>query len=191
MTKKRRMPVDVLGPVADRPGDDAVIEGLLTPPAPEPPGAPGRASATDRDEERRLRQGEDKVGAWALGTLLIGLLPWLAVALPALVAIQAALLKDLAASVGSPWRPARGWLTALAGSIPLLGLGFLLAWPLGLLPWVGGVAGPISRALGAAAATYLVGRVYLKDCAAGGTLLGLDARAMLAHFRAKYGPRAG
>lgn len=197
MTKKRRMPVNALGPAAERPAEDALLDGLISTPAAAPapaeaPASPPPRADADRADELRLRRAEDTVTAWALAALALGFVPWPLISLLALAGLQVGLARGLAADYGLP----RGSVgcAALAGvgvSAVLVWVGHLGVLLLGDLPWLGAVLAFACRALGAAAATFAAGRLFIKHGETGGTLLDLDARTLLAHFRGRYGPGGG
>jgi uncharacterized protein (DUF697 family) len=204
MTKKRRMPVNVLQAGAAGQGGDPVLEGLVGgEPAPVPAarGRPGAsAPAPDRSaqtrewlEARRLRRARESVNDFALGSAALGLVPWPLVAVAALVTIQVALVRRLARQYGAT--PRRNAAKAVVASVVvgavLVAAAGVAAAVLRLLPVVGQVSGVVCQALAAAAATHVVGRVFIKHFEAGETLLDLDPVAMREYFRRKISGGAG
>lgn len=200
MTKRKRMPVNVLqaGSLPERP--DAVLDGLVGGSAAGTSGsvAPASTGADSRRvkewlETRRLQRAEALVRARAGFSLFVGLLPWVPLSLAALVGLHLSSLRALAQVYdtrleGSLLRGAVASLIATGGALLAARAGDSVFQVLSIAGW-------LTRAvcLGCAAwvSTYLLGRVFVKHFEAGETLLSLDPTATRDYFRRTLGDAPG
>lgn len=208
MTRKRRMPVNVLSEEEAEVGGRAALEALVGGPQGglategrlerrnEPAGAVSRVgplpssqvSCRERLEQRRLERAEGSVRGWAAVTAVVGLLPVAPIPFLLIAGLQFWMIRGLAGRYGarSPGALLKGALASLCGGA----VAVELAAALGQLWGAGPLATVLWLAVSAAASSYVVGRLFVKHLEAGGTLLNLDSRTMKDYFREKYGEGA-
>lgn len=123
---------------------------------------------------------------WSMGA---GLIPVPLVDLAAVSGVQLKMVKDISDVYEIKFSENRGKsiITALLGSIvPNSLAGGSVGSLLKMVPLVGTILGGLSLSLFAGAATYAIGKVFIKHFEAGGTLLNFDPVAMNDFFKAKF-----
>jgi uncharacterized protein (DUF697 family) len=143
----------------------------------------------DWREGRRLRRAGEIVRARALLSALVGLVPWLPLALAALVGIHLASLRALSGAYRVPLdrNLGRGAVASLLATGLAVAAARLAASLVRILPIPAWLVGVVCLGGGAAASTYVLGRVFIKHFEAGETLLSLDPTATKEYFRQTLG----
>lgn len=190
MTKKR-MPVNVLEDTPDADAEQPVLDDLVgaaSDGGSRAAGKPVSGATREKLEARRLRRARGDVRSWAVGSLLIGLVPSWSLAFLVLAAVVFLMVRSLGRRYGgeAAWELGRPVLGAVIGAGVALHLAaYLACW----LPLLGDYSVPLWKALVSFAACWVVGRLFIKHFEAGCTLLGLDVEGMKEFFRAKYGAK--
>ena len=184
---KKRMPVNVLEESSSGAAGKPVLDDLIG------GGEPGCGAERPMSEEthakveaRRLGRARGDVRTWALGSLLVGVLPCWSLAFLVLAVVLFSLARSLGRRYGgdAAWELGRPFLGAVFGAGLALHLAaYLACW----LPLLGSYSDTLWTALASAGAVVLVGRVFIKHYEAGCTLLSLDVARMHEFFRDKYG----
>jgi uncharacterized protein (DUF697 family) len=129
---------------------------------------------TDAEREEKASQMVDRFSVWAGAA---GLIPVPLVDLAAVAGVQLQMLRQLSELYGVPFAENRGKsvITSLAGAIIPASTAnstvmFMGSFMKGL-PGIGTAIGALSMPVYSAGATYIVGHVFMKHFASGGTLL--------------------
>lgn len=147
-----------------------------------------KAEAADMAATERFARALSLTRKYTLGTAGAGLIPFPALDIIAITAIQLKLLKDLSVIYDVAFTEQRG--KALIGALtsgvgmPMLA-GRAVVSVLKAIPGVGSVIAGGSMSVIAGASTYALGRVFIQHFESGGTLLNFDPRAMHEYYR-KY-----
>jgi len=117
-----------------------------------------------------------------------GLVPVPIFDLIALSGIQIEMVAKLARLYETPFRKdvAKTAVTALAGSVLPLAAAFPLSSFLKALPVIGTTTGAVSMSATGGAATFAVGKVFVRHFESGGTLLSFDPKKAEAYYREKF-----
>ncbi|MDF1554367.1 MAG: hypothetical protein P1P84_14950 [Deferrisomatales bacterium] len=184
---KKRMPVNVLEESSAGGAGKPVLDDLV---GGREPGSGAERPMSDEThakvEARRLGRARGDVRTWALGSLLVGLMPCWSLAFLVLAVVLFSLTRSLGRRYGgdAAWELGRPFLGAVIGAGLALHLAaYLACW----LPLLGSHSDTLWTALASAGAVSVVGRLFIKHYEAGGTLLGLDVARMHRFFRDKYG----
>jgi uncharacterized protein (DUF697 family) len=139
-------------------------------------------------DEVRLREADRIITNrvhWSLGA---GLVPVPLFDLAALATIQLTTVKSLAEIYDVPFRKdlAKSIITTLVGSALPVAVAGPLAGLMKMVPVVGWTTGALTMCMVGAAATYAVGKVFVKHFESGGTFLDFDATKMREYFAEKF-----
>jgi uncharacterized protein (DUF697 family) len=180
---KKRMPVNVLEEQPPAGGGEPVLDDFVGGGEGERGAHQSMGDDTRRKmEARRLGRAREDVRTWALGSLLVGLVPTWALAFVVLAVVLFLLVRRLGKRYGgdATWELGRPFVAAVIGAALAMHLAAYLAhW----LPLLGDYSIAPWKGLGAACAAYLVGRLFIKHYEAGCTLLSLDVERMHEFFR--------
>ncbi len=123
-----------------------------------------------------------------------GIVPIPVVDLIALATVQGKMVADLSSLYGE--RPsnevARGLVAVLLGSIAPTGLtGALLGSGVKAMPVFGAILGAVSMAGFSSAATYAIGKIFVRHFEQGGTLANFSADAVAEDLKAEFSKASG
>jgi uncharacterized protein (DUF697 family) len=122
---------------------------------------------------------------WAAG---LSLIPIPAVDMIAVAGLQVKMLSDLAERYDVPFNTQLGKtaIGTIIGTFAGIGLGSKLAFLVKGIPFIGPVIAFSSVSLTSGAATYALGKVFIKHFETGGTLLSLDVDKMKEFFSKQF-----
>lgn len=134
----------------------------------------GAAPLTEAEREEQASQVVDRFSLWSGAA---GLVPIPIVDIAAIAGVQLQMLRKLSEIYGVPFSDNRGksLITSLAGAIIPHTTATSAAMTFGSmiksLPGIGTAVGALTQPVVAAGATFVIGRVFMKHFASGGTLL--------------------
>ena len=137
----------------------------------------GAAPLTDQEREEQASQLVDRFSLWSGAA---GLLPIPVVDIAAIGGVQLQMLRKLSEIYGVPFTENRGksLITSLAGAIIPHTTATSAAMTFGsmikAIPGIGSTIGALTQPVLAAGCTFVIGRVFMKHFASGGTLLDFD-----------------
>jgi uncharacterized protein (DUF697 family) len=137
----------------------------------------GAAPLTDAEREEQATQVVDRFSLWSGAA---GLIPVPIVDIAAVAGVQLQMLRKLAEVYGVPFADNRGKsvITSLAGAIIPASTATTTAMTFGSLikgvPGIGWTVGALTMPVYSAGVTWVIGRVFMKHFASGGTLLDFD-----------------
>ena len=149
-------------------------------PAPESPSSTGPT---------REDQAVHEIYKYAMGSFVAGMIPAPGIDLAAVTAIQIKMLHSISNLYSVPFsqNAAKSVVVSLFGG---LGATAIARGTFGSLvkaiPLVGPLAGPVVLPAMAVAATYAVGRVFIRHFESGGTFLDFDSTEARTHFNRLY-----
>ena len=138
------------------------------------PGAPAGAEATDESRDEAASNLVDRFSLWSGAA---GLIPVPLVDIAAVGGVQIQMLRRLSEIYGVPFSENRGKsiIASLAGSVLPASTATSSAMTVGSLikgvPGIGWAVGALTMPVFSAAATWVIGRVFIQHFASGGTLL--------------------
>ena len=154
--------------------------------------------------EQREEQASQLVDRFSLWSGAAGLVPIPLVDMAAIAGVQFQMLRKLSEIYGVPFVDNRGKsaITSLVGAIVPHSTAVTAGMTFGSLikgiPGIGWTVGALTQPVFAAGVTYVVGKVFMKHFASGGTLLDFDPpdykefiKAQQARFKRKTAPSAG
>jgi uncharacterized protein (DUF697 family) len=133
--------------------------------------------ATDAEREETASQLVDRFSLWSGAA---GLIPIPLIDLIAVGGVQLQMLRKLSEIYGVPFTDNRGksMVASLAGAIIPASTATTTAMTFGSLikgiPGIGSAVGALTMPVYSAGVTYVIGRVFMKHFASGGTLLDFD-----------------
>jgi uncharacterized protein (DUF697 family) len=139
--------------------------------------ATGAAPLTDAEREEQASQVVDRFSLWSGAA---GLIPVPIVDIAAVAGVQLQMLRKLADVYGVPFADNRGKsvITSVAGAIIPASTATTTAMTFGSLikgiPGFGWTVGALTMPVYSAGVTWVIGRVFMKHFASGGTLLDFD-----------------
>ena len=139
-----------------------------------------QSGATPLTEAERDEQASQVVDRFSLWSGAAGLVPIPIVDVAAVAGVQLQMLRRLSDIYGVPFADNRGKsvITALAGAIIPASTATTTAMTFGSLikgiPGIGTTIGALTMPVYAAGVTFVIGRVFMKHFASGGTLLDFD-----------------
>ncbi|QQO54779.1 MAG: DUF697 domain-containing protein [Thiohalocapsa sp. PB-PSB1] len=139
----------------------------------------------DIDSVVRCQQAENLIKSHVLSAATVGLVPFPVFDAAALVVIQVAMIRSLAALYQIAFDEIRAkamLMSLVSGSIPTLSV-IALSSGAKLLPGIGTLPGSGGIAVAGSAITYAMGRALIYHFEQGGTLLKLNRRALRSRFR--------
>lgn len=134
----------------------------------------GAAPLTEAERDEQASQVVDRFSLWSGAA---GLVPIPIVDIAAIAGVQLQMLRKLSEIYGVPFSDNRGksLITSLAGAIIPHTTATSAAMTFGSmiksLPGIGTAVGALTQPVVAAGATFVIGRVFMKHFASGGTLL--------------------
>jgi len=137
----------------------------------------GAAPLTEVEREEQATQVVDRFSLWSGAA---GLIPVPIVDVAAVAGVQLQMLRKLSEIYGVPFAENRGKsvLTSLAGAIIPASTATTTAMTFGSLikgvPGFGWTVGALTMPVFSAGVTWVIGRVFMKHFASGGTLLDFD-----------------
>ncbi len=137
----------------------------------------GAAPLTDQEREEHASQLVDRFSLWSGAA---GLLPIPVVDIAAIAGVQLQMLRKLSEIYAVPFTENRGksLITSLAGAIIPHTTATSAAVTFGsmikAIPGIGSTIGALTQPVLAAGCTFVIGRVFMKHFASGGTLLDFD-----------------
>jgi uncharacterized protein (DUF697 family) len=137
----------------------------------------GAAPLTNEEREEQASQLVDRFSLWAGAA---GLVPLPLVDMAAVAGVQLQMLRRLSEIYGVPFSENRGKsiITSLAGAIIPASTATTTGMAFGSLiksiPGVGTTVGALTMPVYAAGVTFVIGKVFMKHFASGGTLLDFD-----------------
>jgi uncharacterized protein (DUF697 family) len=135
------------------------------------------APLTEQEREEQATQVVDRFSLWSGAA---GLIPVPLVDIAAVAGVQLQMLRKLADVYGIPFADNRGKsvITSLAGAIIPASTATTTAMTFGSLikgiPGFGWTVGALTMPVYSAGVTWVIGRVFMKHFASGGTLLDFD-----------------
>ena len=150
--------------------------------------ATGRVTILDPITEKpEALAAESTVKSYVIASMGLGTLPLPLFDAAALFALQLAMIERLSQRYGRDFseKAARSTLLALLGGSLSVGLGLGAASLLKSVPGVGWALGGLGLPAVAGAATYALGRTYVRHFERGGTVLDLDAEDLRAYYNAQ------
>ena len=130
-------------------------------------------AASEIEGERRLAKASRIVSSSAGWSAGAGLIPLPFVDLAALAALQVKMIGDLSDIYGQPWRreAVRSVVSVLLGVLlPSQATSLVAGSGVKMIPVVGSVVGAVSLSAFGAAASYAIGKIFIRHFEAGGTL---------------------
>ena len=137
----------------------------------------GAAPLTEAERDEQASQVVDRFSLWSGAA---GLVPIPIVDVAAVAGVQLQMLRRLSEIYGVPFADNRGKsvITALAGAIIPASTATTTAMAFGSLikgiPGIGTTIGALTMPVYSAGVTFVIGRVFMKHFASGGTLLDFD-----------------
>ncbi|MBX9824179.1 MAG: YcjF family protein [Xanthobacteraceae bacterium] len=137
----------------------------------------GAAPLTEAERDEQASQVVDRFSLWSGAA---GLVPIPIVDVAAVAGVQLQMLRRLSEIYGVPFAENRGKsvVTALAGAIIPASTATTTAMTFGSLikgiPGIGTTIGALTMPVYSAGVTFVIGRVFMKHFASGGTLLDFD-----------------
>ena len=137
----------------------------------------GAAPLTEAERDEQASQVVDRFSLWSGAA---GLVPIPIIDMAAIAGVQLQMLRRLSDIYAVPFSDNRGKsvITALAGAIIPHSTAQTAAMTFGSLmksiPGIGTTVGALTQPVIAAGATFVIGRVFMKHFASGGTLLDFD-----------------
>jgi uncharacterized protein (DUF697 family) len=137
----------------------------------------GAAPLTEAERDEQASQVVDRFSLWSGAA---GLVPIPIVDVAAVAGVQLQMLRRLSDIYGVPFADNRGKsvITALAGAIIPASTATTTAMAFGSLikgiPGIGTTIGALTMPVYSAGVTFVIGRVFMKHFASGGTLLDFD-----------------
>jgi uncharacterized protein (DUF697 family) len=137
----------------------------------------GTVPLTDEQREEQASQLVDRFSLWSGAA---GLVPIPLVDMAAIAGVQLQMLRKLSEIYGVPFVDNRGKsvITSLVGAIVPHSTAVTAGMTFGSLvkgiPGIGWTVGALTQPVFAAGVTYVVGKVFMKHFASGGTLLDFD-----------------
>ena len=178
----------------------AVFSGLLrrrdsaeaAPSPAEAPASPPLAETTDALRDERASQLVDRL---SLCSGVAGLIPLPLVDMAAVGGVQLYMLRRLSEIYGVPFSENRGKsiLTSLAGAVIPATTATTTASVMKGVPIIGTAIGALTMPAVAAGASWIIGKIFIKHFASGGTLLDFDPpdyREFINSQKAKYAARS-
>jgi uncharacterized protein (DUF697 family) len=123
---------------------------------------------------------------WSMGA---GVIPIPFVDMAAVTGVQLKMIKDISGVYEQEFSEVRGKsiISALLGSIiPNSLAGSFLGSTFKLVPFIGLYAGSVSMAVFSGAATYAIGKVFVRHFASGGTFLDFNTENMRQYFKEEF-----
>jgi len=161
--------------------------------------ADGAAGSAEMTDERRDQLASEVVDRYSLWSGAAGLIPIPLVDVAAVGGVQLQMLRRLSEIYGVPFTDNRGKsiIASLAGSVIPASTATSSAMAVGsfvkVLPGLGWTVGVLSMPVFSAAATYIIGKVFIQHFASGGTLLDFnppDYREFIKAQQAKLSSRS-
>jgi len=147
------------------------------------------ATSTEAVEDKEAK-AKKIVRNYMIGAVAAGAIPAPAFDLAIVTGIQLKMLHSISKTYDTPFMENIGKST-IASLVGGLGAKTLARGTFGslvkMIPVVGHVAGALTLPSMAAAATYAIGKVFIKHYEAGGTLLNFDPQKMKDYFADSYG----
>ncbi|TNC95014.1 MAG: hypothetical protein FD119_2801 [Stygiobacter sp.] len=132
---------------------------------------------------------ENMIKDYVLAAVAASIVPVPLFDIAAVVAIELRMIQKLSELYGKPFSESlgRSVIASLAGGVVGYGAGMAVAVSLTkLIPGVGWMLGMVSLPVIAGAATYAIGRVFVKHYENGGDIFNLSADAMRAYYKQQF-----
>lgn len=131
---------------------------------------------------------ESLIKTYVIGAISAGIVPLPLLDVAAVTAVQIRMIQKLSEHYGKPFSEnlGRSIITSLAGGFLSFGGGALAGSLLKAVPAVGWALGMAAVPVAAGAATYAIGKVFMKHYEEGGSIFDLDPKKLKAYYDQQF-----
>lgn len=136
----------------------------------------------------RSLSAESMVKTYVIAAVGAGIVPLPLLDVAAVAGIQLRMIQKLSEHYGKPFSAELGKsvITSLTGTLLGFGGGMVVASMLKFVPAVGWALGAAAVPVSAGAATYAIGKVFMKHYEDGGSLFDLDPKKLKAYYEQQF-----
>lgn len=144
--------------------------------------------ANDESDRTRVLAAESMVKNYVIGAVGVSIVPVPLVDIAAVSALQLRMIQKLSELYGKPFSEelVRSLIAAFGGSIAGYGAGMTAMSLVRIVPGIGWMLSLMSIPVLSGAATYAIGKVFIKHYEEGGSILDLNTDTLKAYYREQF-----